>query len=149
VRNLFVSIGFSFCLAACSSAPVVFNDDIGQSMASGHGGNNPVLTGEEFKLAIGEDAPISDTGLSLVFETVAEDSRCAKGVVCVWEGNARARFRLRDGVHDEYIELNTSNRFESRHRIAPGILVMRGLDPQPPVPDSKRYVVTLVIEPGQ
>ena len=45
--------------------------------------------GEEFKLAIGEEAVITGEGLRLVFEEVIEDSRCPKNVECVWAGRAR------------------------------------------------------------
>jgi len=144
VRHL-VPIGFSLSLAACATTPVAFDDAVDDSVRAG---DNPVLTGEEFELSIGERARIDGTAISIEFEAVTEDSRCAKGVVCVWEGNARARFLLREDVHDEYVELNTSNRFDTRRTIGPGSLVMRGLDPRPPVADPRQYVVTLFIEPG-
>jgi hypothetical protein len=139
VRHLVASIAFGLCLAACSAAPVPHYDTF----------DAPVHAGEEFRLAVGEHVQIGDSNLFLWFESVPEDSRCPKNVTCVWEGNARARFRLRDNGHDEYVELNTSSRFEQRRRIAIGALVLRNVDPQPPVEDPKPYVVTLFIEPAQ
>ncbi len=45
--------------------------------------------GTEFELRLGQSARVGDTGVSLVFQSVAEDSRCPTGVTCVWEGNGR------------------------------------------------------------
>jgi len=145
VRPLVVTLSFSFCLVACSSTPVAFDAVIDDSA---HAGANPVLVGEEFKLEVGQRAQIDGTASFVEFQGVGDDSRCAKGVVCVWEGNARAKFLLREDAHDEYVELNTSRRFDTRRAVARGTLVMRALDPQPPVTDPMRYVVTLLIEAG-
>lgn len=140
VRHFVLPIAFSLCLAGCASAPVVFDDTF----------HEPVHGGDEFKLQIGGDsAHLGDTDLFLWFEAVTEDSRCAKGVACVWEGNARARFRLRKDGNDEFVELNTSHRFETRRKIAIGTLVLRQIEPQTPVADPKEYVATLYLETGK
>ena len=123
-------------------------------------GHPPVRVGEEFSLAPGESARIRDTDLVLIFDAVTEDSRCPANVVCIWEGNARAQFTLRQydaldertmEVHDDSIELNTSSRFPRGRIVLVGLsrsnLVMRSLGPQPPVTDPKSYVATLLIEP--
>jgi hypothetical protein len=124
-------------------------------------GHPPVRVGEQFSLAVGDSARIVDTDFVLIFDAVAEDSRCAKTVTCVWEGNARARFTLRQyevldartlEVHDDAIELNTSGRFSQRERVvvgrSPAHLELRSLAPQPPVQDPDGYVATLFIEAG-
>ena len=47
-----------------------------------------VPLGEEFELAPAQSAVVGDTGLTLAFERVTADSRCAVDVQCVWEGDA-------------------------------------------------------------
>jgi hypothetical protein len=44
--------------------------------------------GEEFSLAIGQNASITGEDLEVTFLDVVEDSRCPRDVVCVWEGRA-------------------------------------------------------------
>ena len=100
---------------------------------------------------------IGDTNYGLIFDAVREDSRCARDVTCVWEGNARISLTLREAVPgkdpgtlhegvDETLELNTSGRFDQRRKLPVGWLVLRGLAPQPPIEDPKQYVATLFIE---
>ena len=100
---------------------------------------------------------IGDTNDWLIFEAVREDSRCARDVTCVWEGNARVTFTLREAVPgkdpgtlyevvDETLDLNTSGRFNQRWKLPVGWLVLQGLVPQPPIEDPNEYVATLFIE---
>jgi hypothetical protein len=42
--------------------------------------------GEEFSLSIGQSASITGEDLEVTLLDVVEDSRCPRGVVCVWEG---------------------------------------------------------------
>src|SRR5689334_15294759 len=44
---------------------------------------------EEFTLARGESIGLAGTPYVVVFDQVLEDSRCAQGMTCIWEGNAR------------------------------------------------------------
>jgi hypothetical protein len=53
-----------------------------------------VSLGEEFTLRPGKQVTIGDAKLKIRFVSVVEDSRCPKGVDCVWQGNAKARFEL-------------------------------------------------------
>ena len=48
--------------------------------------NDGVSIGEEFYLRIGESASIRGEDLQVRFLDVTEDSRCPKGVTCIWEG---------------------------------------------------------------
>jgi hypothetical protein len=50
--------------------------------------------GEEFSLRMGKKVSLRDTKLKIRFASVIEDSRCPKGVECVWQGNAKGRFEL-------------------------------------------------------
>ena len=42
--------------------------------------------GEEFSLNIGQTVRIASEDLEIEFIDVTEDSRCPKGVTCIWEG---------------------------------------------------------------
>ena len=46
--------------------------------------------GEEFDLKYGQSTQIyNHERILITFHSVGEDSRCPKGAVCVWQGNAR------------------------------------------------------------
>jgi hypothetical protein len=44
--------------------------------------------GEEFSLSLGEKVFIESENLLIRFDEVVEDSRCPRGVECVWAGEA-------------------------------------------------------------
>lgn len=46
--------------------------------------------------------------LTIKFDSLIEDSRCAKGVQCVWAGNARIRIVVSKGGKSETFDLNTN-----------------------------------------
>jgi hypothetical protein len=50
--------------------------------------------GQEFILPVDKTAIISAEDLTIKFVEVAGDSRCAKGVVCVWAGEAKCRMSI-------------------------------------------------------
>ena len=49
----------------------------------------------------------SDPDISIRFDSVLSDSRCPKGVVCFWAGNARARFIFSINTDTTNFILNT------------------------------------------
>ena len=49
---------------------------------------------EEFYPSPGQKAVINSSGLEITFNRVLEDSRCPKGVECVWEGNGRVEISV-------------------------------------------------------
>jgi hypothetical protein len=55
------------------------------------------LLGEELLLHIGQTAFIADENLKVEFVRIAEDSRCPKGVVCIWAGRVLAEVRISAG----------------------------------------------------
>ena len=57
--------------------------------------NSQVRLGEEFCLSIGEGAFIIGENLQVRFEEVIEDSRCPRGVTCVWAGRVTCVIELR------------------------------------------------------
>ena len=70
-----------------------------------------VLLGRDFQLQVGQSAHIVEANLTVGFQGVSSDSRCAKGEACVWEGDATVRIWLQQtgGSKDEF-ELHTSSR---------------------------------------
>ena len=67
-----------------------------------------IVLKQEFKLKIGESAKAGE-GLRIEFDSVAEDSRCPKGVTCVWAGNAKILLKVRkDAAKPASVELNTN-----------------------------------------
>ena len=146
VRN--AALVFTLALAACASAPA---EDPAQN--SGH---LPVSMGESFTLSLGESTRISGASFVLMFVDVTGDSRCARNVTCVWEGNARVKLSLvgskggnspETGLFMQELELNTSSRFERRVKLPGGFVELRGLEPQAPVDEPGKYVATLYLEP--
>lgn len=53
-----------------------------------------VALDQEFELRNGRSVRIEGERLTVSFSRVAEDSRCPKGVECIWAGNAKVVLRL-------------------------------------------------------
>jgi hypothetical protein len=58
-----------------------------------------------FTLAVGEEAAVGSTEVRFV--QVAADSRCPRGVNCVWEGDAVVELTVRKGGNVTPLELHT------------------------------------------
>ncbi|MBI2832153.1 MAG: hypothetical protein HYX79_07850 [Chloroflexi bacterium] len=70
------------------------------------GGENEggVRPGEEFTLSIGQTVAIRGESLQVGFLDVVGDSRCPKGVVCVWQGEVSCAIRVTvSGVSEDVI----------------------------------------------
>lgn len=52
--------------------------------------------GQEFTLSIGQSAQIEGESLQVRFEEVLEDSRCATGATCIWEGRVSIAVEITD-----------------------------------------------------
>jgi hypothetical protein len=52
-------------------------------------------------LAVGQDAEVERAGVRLRFDQVLEDSRCAQGEECLWEGFARILLTVAPIVSDK------------------------------------------------
>jgi len=73
-----------------------------------HSGERVIVLDQEFKLKIGESAKASE-GLKIEFDSVTEDSRCPKGVTCVWAGNAKILLKVyKESGKAADLELNTN-----------------------------------------
>jgi hypothetical protein len=49
---------------------------------------------ETVTLKVGQQKTAKMSGLKIKFLGVTEDSRCPKGVDCIWAGNAKMKFRI-------------------------------------------------------
>ena len=116
--------------------------------------------GEEFRLALGESAPVESTPFAVTFLKVLEDSRCATGHSCVWEGNARIEVGVLESLEmgetpdgkaimetsEDSVELNTSSRFPTSTRQGYWVIELLRLEPSPraDAPPAD-YVATLLV----
>jgi hypothetical protein len=85
---------------------------------------------EEFSLHKGESVGIKGEGLQVKFVGVVEDSRCPRGVTCVWEGRVSCAVEI------------TYNK--SIYRI---VLTQPGLSEQPAGTTFENYNIDLRVEP--
>ncbi|MEI7997743.1 MAG: hypothetical protein WCH01_22885 [Methylococcaceae bacterium] len=103
---------------------------------------NPKI-GESFEMKVGESVTIGDEHLSFQFDSVPEDSRCPRGRVCIWAGNAVVVLKFPDGKEP----LNTCSEL---HEIIKGAykIALLSLSPYPdgayPIPQDS-YVAQLVV----
>jgi hypothetical protein len=111
-------------------------------------GKRVIVLEQEFKLKIGESATASREGLEIEFDSVTDDSRCPKGVTCVWAGNAKVLLKVKkDAGKPMDVELNT-NINPRTSRYLEYELSLKELKPYPeanaPIKSSE-YEVTLTV----
>jgi hypothetical protein len=104
--------------------------------------------GQEFKLRVGEQVLIKETGLKISFQSVAEDSRCPKSVDCIWAGNGKVVVHVSGNRRKAAdVELNTG--LDPKEKRFQGYdIKLVSLDPYPEKPGkikSSDYVLTLVV----
>ena len=68
----------------------------------------PAPVDEQVTLAPGQRVTISGTTTALVFTGVTSDSRCPAAAICVWAGDAAARFEIASNRASEVLELHTT-----------------------------------------
>ncbi len=63
----------------------------------------------EFFIRPGQKVDVRESGLEITFSRVIEDSRCPKGVECVWAGNGKVELSIHfPGEKERVQELNTN-----------------------------------------
>ena len=62
--------------------------------SSGDAAGIKASLGQEFVLPANQQAAIIDGGLTIKFESVITDSRCPKGVTCIWAGEAKCQMQI-------------------------------------------------------
>ena len=76
------------------------------SSCAGRLGEVKARLGEEFSLHIGQSAIITEEDLRIKFVEVSEDSRCAKDVICIWEGKVTAVVEISIGGSSQQLNLS-------------------------------------------
>lgn len=114
----------------------------------------PMSLGEPVELHVGDVARLDDPEpMTIRFLDVPTDSRCPKGVTCVWEGDAEAVFEVRLGDEAMEVGLHThgGTQYPSHRSFAGYILSLKTLDPYPvegrPI-ELGAYVATVEMTEG-
>jgi hypothetical protein len=95
------------------------------------GAQKRVPVNRDFTLRAGREVYVSNAGFKIRFKTVVEDSRCPKGVDCVWAGNAKVILAVKKGTRKTVeIELNTNSEPQSATYLGYEIKLER-LNPYP------------------
>jgi len=137
MRFIFALSAFAIIACAGSGAAVGSNNPIGTKV---------VAVDQDFDLAPGATATIDGGALTLTFEKVAGDSRCATGVQCVWAGNGAVVLTVAPSGASSYaVQLNTTVDPHSA-TVGPYQIALVGLKPYPKqgsvIPPAS-YVATL------
>ncbi|MFC2032445.1 DUF3221 domain-containing protein [Chloroflexota bacterium] len=105
---------------------------IGVSLSScvGSTSDAKVSLGDEFSLSVDQSVVITGEDLEIKFAEVSEDSRCAKGVTCIWEGRVTAFVEISKDGPTQQIELTEP-----------------GLTDAPSREIFKEYEITYKVEP--
>ena len=86
--------------------------------------------GQEVSLSIGQSVLIAGEDLRIKFVEVSEDSRCPKGVTCVWEGRVSAVVEISADGSSQQLKLTQP-----------------GLTEQPAKDTFEEYQLTFKVEP--
>jgi hypothetical protein len=73
----------------------------------------------------------NDYNISILLDSVTQDSRCPRGVECFWEGNAAARFIFTADNNSTKFSLNTAHSFRRDTTIAGFKIELLELKPYP------------------
>lgn len=107
-----------------------------------------VQLGSTVKLRVGESVDVSGEGVKIQFDEVSNESRCPRGVTCVWEGDAVVKMRAMKEGQTSGIELHTSKRFAREASVGKSVVRLLDLSPVPkanqPI-DSHDYVASVVV----
>jgi hypothetical protein len=88
-----------------------------------------VASGHEFEIAVGQEAHLLGTTITIRFGGISQDSRCPSDVRCVWAGNAVARFTL-SSAEASAIEITLNTGVEPRKLVFSGYEIrLVGLEP--------------------
>jgi hypothetical protein len=69
---------------------------------------NPGSVDAQFTLAPGQQTHLGSGAVAIRFVGVTSDSRCPAAAICVWSGDAAARFEIGRGGNAEPLDLHTT-----------------------------------------
>lgn len=122
----------------------------GYAESSGEAGR--VALGESFSLSVGQSTVVDGAALEIGFQAVTSDSRCPKGEVCIWGGDATVCLWVRSAAGTkEKLVLHASSKGPSVTDLGDWGIRLMALDPYPITGRSVLqgdYVVTLQVTSG-
>lgn len=96
-------------LAVLAACKVVSTPPDDRSAATGtHDAATARALGDTVRIVVGQAAVFDGGKLEVAFDTLEADSRCPADAVCVWQGDAAARFRLAVGSRRVGTTLHTT-----------------------------------------
>lgn len=87
MRKTMLMVLAAATIAACRSSAPPSPEGADQQQAE-------AALDDTVRLALGESRRVEPFGLTVTFDSVLADSRCARDVVCVWAGSARVRLTM-------------------------------------------------------
>lgn len=106
----------------------------------------------DIQLRVGQSMLVSPENIEITFVSVTTDSRCGKGEVCVWQGDAVVRIQLqREGAEKVERDLHTASRESNAVDFTDHSIRLVALFPPAisgRVISPNEYVATLRVERG-
>ena len=93
--------------------------------------HTPLVLDKSIELKYGEIIRNSDYQISIVLDSVLNDSRCPTGAQCIWAGNASVRFVYSSANNKVSFVLNTISSFRTDSLIDGYRIRMTKLTPYP------------------
>ncbi len=87
--------------------------------------------GQEFSLRIGQTAQIENEPLTIRFTGISGDSRCPKGVTCIWAGEVKCDVTVTYQGTSSNITLIQSGAGQSSEEIYKGYRLIFSVEPYP------------------
>jgi len=88
---------------------VALGSGVGAMAKTGARARKKVMLDKSFVLSMGQEVLTADGKLKIKFMSVPEDSRCPKGVNCIWAGSARVMLHVSKTTGKPVkLELNTN-----------------------------------------
>jgi hypothetical protein len=113
------------------------------------GGTIIISLNTGFVLGIKQEATLQDADLLIRFVSVVKDSRCPKGVKCIWEGDAEVLIEVKKGRETELLNLHTSQRFKQEEMFESFRIKLTALTPYPEKDveiNPEKYMSTLLVK---
>jgi len=91
----------------------------------------PLVLNKPIELRYGEISKNADYNISIVLDSVLNDSRCPIGMECIWAGNAEVRFIYSSANSTQPFVLNTLTSFRTDTLIEGYRIKLNTLTPYP------------------
>jgi hypothetical protein len=110
--------------------------------------NMQARLGQEFSLAVGQNAVISTEKMEIEFVAVTADSRCPSGAQCIWAGEAKCTVLFSVNENEQMVTLIQSGGSSSATTSIDGYSISFTLNPYPKLNkqiEDKDYRLVLTI----